>query len=143
MTQEDKKLLLIDLCARLPYGVIVKNDKLGIEGKLLTVSNYQPACGYILTDIASGNQEYTLIEDVKPYLRPMSSMTEEERKELKEISDEYLDKWMSVNDPSVRCELDAKISSKRAEFYNSHYLDWNGIIGNVALEAPSDMYKIE
>lgn len=137
MTQEEKQLLLRDLCARLPYGVII-NKKVCHSHRLEE-----------LIDISYGQKTNEIyvngypIKQSKPYLRPMSSMTEEERKELKEISDEYLDKWMSVNDPSVRCELDAKISSKRAEFYNSHYLDWNGIIGNVALEAPSDMYKIE
>ena len=66
MTQEEKDLLLKDLCARLPYGVIVqyKGHNTIIKNKLLTGSDLD--C----------NMEY-----YKPYLRPMSSMTEKERKE--------------------------------------------------------------
>lgn len=121
MTETQGRQLLKELSARLPYGVIVKNDKLGIEGKLLTVSNYQPACGYILTDIASGNQEYTLIEDVKPYLRPLSSMTEEE-------------KWEEQN----------TVMKFLQDFYNERHLDYRGLIEKgLALEAPEGMYKTE
>ena len=66
MTQEDKQLLLKDLCGRLPYGVIceIYNEKCAITEKLLFggISHF--------ADDTIG---------VKPYLRPMSSMTEEER----------------------------------------------------------------
>lgn len=149
MTQEEEKqLLLKDLCARLSYGVIVRISSesdvcLYVSTSTLdidTLHKYMLDGGYYKNGLFYKTPGFQLL----PYLRPTSSMTEEEKKELKEISDEYLDKWMSVNDPSVRCELDAKISSKRAEFYNSHHLDWNGLIEKgVALEAPSDMYKIE
>jgi len=131
MTQEEKQLLLKDLCARLPYNVICK-----LSVKDVNVS--------ITVQLDLGGLEHFIVGtmDVLPYLRPMSSMTDEEKKKLKEISDEYLDQWMSANDPSVRWKLDANNSSKRAEFYNSHYLDWNGLIEkSLALEAPADMYK--
>ena len=66
MNKKDKELLLKDLCARLPYGVIVE-DRNGTH-----TLNY-------------GNTElYT--EHIKPYLRPLSSMTKEEYEELKEIA---------------------------------------------------------
>ena len=149
MEDYEKELLLKDLCARLSYEVIVKNDKLGIEGKLLTVSDYQPACGYILTDIASGNQEYTLIEDVKPYLRPTSSMTDEERKIYKSFFSigeyscggslygkeyEYID---SDSDDIVQC-------ISLIDWLNEHYFDYRGLIEKgLAIEAPEGMYKTE
>ena len=122
MTQEEERLLLKDLCARVPYGIIVRNDKLGIEGELLTISNYQPACGYILTDYASGNQEYTLIEDIKPYLRPMSSMTEEEEVQYNMT---YGTVW----------------TIESLDWLNAHHFDYRNLIKNgLALEAPKDMY---
>lgn len=85
MTQEDKELLLEDLCARLPYGV-----KLQCGGVLIgeTHQRYmKERCDttlYSITEVYDNcyviNGRYDLIE-VKPYLRPMYSMTEEEFKE--------------------------------------------------------------
>ena len=68
MTQEDKELLLKDLCARLPYGLIIQ------------VSDWTP----LDTELKVGHISRLMNEDlkIKPYLRPMSSMTEEEKKEL-------------------------------------------------------------
>ena len=65
---------------------------------------------------------------IKPYLRPMSSMTDEEKEELKQISNDYLDEWENAKTPIERLKLDAKVSYKRAVFYNSHHLDWNDLI---------------
>ena len=64
MTREDKQLLLVDLCARLPYGV--KIDK-ALYGS--TTLNER--------DIESFRKGFD--DTLKPYLRPMSSMTEEEK----------------------------------------------------------------
>ena len=64
MKEEDKELLLKDLCARLPYGVIVK-DRNGVH------------------TLTPGNNEFINLFNgkcnIKPYLRPMSSMTYEEK----------------------------------------------------------------
>lgn len=70
MTQEEKDLLLEDLCARLPYGVICDS---GITiGKL---------CG---SDIDKLINKKSIC--VKPYLRPISSMTEEEKDYIKNVA---------------------------------------------------------
>ena len=78
MNQEDKQLLFQDLCARLPYGVIC--NRLGQAKKLLSVSPYKVYC------LELDNGEYMpgeyKVEDIKPYLRPMSSMTSQEWCEL-------------------------------------------------------------
>lgn len=71
MTQEEKQLLLVDLSARLPYGVKVitsvggeiRNDKEQLNFAQLSLFE----SGY---------------EEVKPYLFPMSSMTEEQKTDL-------------------------------------------------------------
>lgn len=84
MKKEDKKLLIKDLCVRLPYGVKVhaKYTDLGetieVDGivKMVDVDEfvgieimYDTSSSYICVDI----------EDVKPYLFPLSSMTEEQK----------------------------------------------------------------
>lgn len=74
MTQEQEELLLKDLCARLPYGVILNCCE--IVSEPLTLISYK---GLI-------NNDYD-IDEVKPYLFPLSSMTEEQKNELTEIID--------------------------------------------------------
>lgn len=66
MKPEDKELLLKDLCARLPYGVFMGNKEWNRKPYQLTCDEIQ----YMMM-----SDDY---EDV-PYLRPMSSMTEEEK----------------------------------------------------------------
>ena len=74
MTQEQKELLLQDLCARLPYGVIVnvKGFDYDYNSKLTQIYN-GVGCSIQVTT----NMPYD-IEQVKPYLFPLSSMTDED-----------------------------------------------------------------
>lgn len=80
MTQEEKDLVLKDICARLPYGVICQ-----MEDKMRFIGEESPYYDYILSK--------RLIEFlrrhkgfyIKPYLRQMSSMTKEEEDELCEL----------------------------------------------------------
>lgn len=101
MTQEDKELLLKDLSARLPYDVICY-WRIGSEltlnlteynGQLTCInkveiedsSDYYYDCYFNICNDFNGNSfqnEDVPIEIVKPYLRPMSSMTEKEKEEL-------------------------------------------------------------
>ena len=73
MTQDEKRLLLVDLSARLPYGVILKCCNL-VGEKL-----------YIIDSNGLVNNDYDL-EEVKPCLFPLSSMTGEQLLELASIS---------------------------------------------------------
>lgn len=95
MTQKDKQLLqllLVDLCARLPYGVMVD-----YENHIYILNEIDPACkdiDYITVRIQDIERlmcaRSVLIENIKPYLRPMSSMTEEECDEWAQLeSDEW------------------------------------------------------
>lgn len=68
MKQEDKDLLLQDLCARLPYGLFVNIN--GIK----CILQPHDISDFIKCDI-----------DIKPYLFPLSSMTEEQKKEYKQF----------------------------------------------------------
>lgn len=90
MTQEDKELLLQDLCARLPYKVKVhfkfepdRGEMFESYGILESINNYSQVeinsdklCGQLLS------LEYN---EVKPYLFPLSSMTEEQYNEFFEF----------------------------------------------------------
>ena len=80
MTQEEKKLLLKDLCARVYYGVLfmVHNDEINEPVKLLSINPKRDKPLEINDGYDENSSTYWNIEDVKPYLRPMSSMTEEE-----------------------------------------------------------------
>lgn len=85
MTQEQKDLLIKDLCARLPYGV--KIDNMGVACILTSINNKYRII--VESDEVDKNSNFNLtkldileIEDIKPYLFPMSSMTEEQRTEF-------------------------------------------------------------
>ena len=81
MTQEDKQLLFKDLCARLPYGIKVQYDSQTC--KLVTTNDDYTVLllgedGYV-PNIEDGL--FLDIEKVKPYLRSMDDMTDDEKKE--------------------------------------------------------------
>ena len=78
MTQEEKNLLLKDLCARLPYGVMVQ-DELGRINKLV-IGNADLIRLYYNDFSIYGENSLSL-----PFLRPLSSITEEELDEVQEI----------------------------------------------------------
>lgn len=79
MKQEDKNLLLQDLCARLPYGVKCSHPY-GI-GKLESIAKEEHG---IDVTFETPDDNYYSIDDCKPYLFPMSSMTEEQKKFFKD-----------------------------------------------------------
>ena len=105
MTQEDKNLLLKDLSARLPYGVkaYVKNwsklDRKYYEG-VYTVESTHPSLNTVLAysdkfsvEVIVGYDDY----DIKPYLFPMSEMTEEQYNQyVKYSAIESID-WLNKN----------------------------------------------
>ena len=126
MRQEDKELLLKDLCARLPYGVKIQVP-------------YEDGSGYFDETVWEVNNEGPFYvngwgieyEYVKPYLFPLSSMTEEQKKEYQYITE----RWM--NDPVYSI-------SDSIDWLNKNHFDYRGLIEKgLALEAPEEMYKTE
>ncbi len=80
MTKENKELLFKDLCVRLPYHIRLKvwlKDRTTEEGVLNLEHNY--------SDVLRDTFYYNKIIDIKPYLRSMSLMSEEERKEVETL----------------------------------------------------------
>ena len=81
MTQEDKELLLKDLCARLPYGVkVLVDNKCWCDFNGRTPSKITFDNCYRLLFLG------TKLGYVKPYLFPLSSMTEEQKEELRQMN---------------------------------------------------------
>lgn len=93
MTKEDKQLLLRDLCARLPYGVKIQVE--GLERDIIkdkgirTLASVLPLRNAVEYDNHGANFGVN-IEQVKPYLRPMSSMTEDEKVKYLDLLAEFI-----------------------------------------------------
>ena len=143
MTKEDKELLLKDISARLPYGVkcIVTKSRTeegqkGDVGKIGWVSLEGVDC------IGDREPFFSEFGNFKPYLIPLSSMTEEQKKYI-------TDRW-GIND-----EFDFEINPDWGEYFvelgdivdfidwlNKNHFDYRGLIEKgLAIEAPKDMYK--
>ena len=107
MTREDKELLLKDLCARLPYNVICKvefRESGEYKSKNMFLSGIFTDEAYFTTESGSiYSNEY------KPYIFPLSSISKET---LEEIS----------------AYIDIKNIYVALEFFNSHHIDYRGLI---------------
>ena len=145
MKQEDRQLLLKDLCTRLPYGVIVdyKENEFEIPHWKINVIYPETMDGWIGYDekvgvgSKSGSRPFN-IGEYKPFLRPMSSMTEEEEKEYRKTMDKYIS---NSDDFSKYTEYSWTIDT--FDFLNAHHLDYRDLISKgLAFEAPKDMYKL-
>ena len=123
MTQEEKDLVLCDLCARLPYGVI----------GLYSWKNREPynreLTGCLFDELKS-SWDSTEDSQFSPYLRPLSSMTEEELYEVQEIlgkEAEIRDGFISIIGSSINSftylELQAVF-----EWFNTYHFDYRGLI---------------
>lgn len=116
MTQKEKQLLLKDLCARLPYGVKVHFE--GWNPEKLSEVNLEE-------DVYNGMGGIPL-----PYLRPMSSMTEEEKEEYKQFLEDIEGYAYSID------------CVPQIDWLYEHHLDFRGLIPKgLALEAPIEMYN--
>ena len=136
MNEQDKQLLLKDLCARLPYEVKVKtfNNVAKVIG-IVNRKGVKRATNYI--DVLTNEQTYP-IEYIRPYLRPMSSMTKEEIIEFNNIPS-------TKNYTIVKDDLPWDVSNhKQIGWLNAHHFDYRGLIEKgLALVAPDNMYSNE
>ena len=160
MTQEDKELLLKDLCMRLPYGVNAICDVSSFELFDELRENNGRKCFIDINSIHGDKVEFWDEEGyldwwmplcyIRPYLRPMSSMTEEE---LKELNEKYGNiAYFFIQEPPYYHGLQAQHSdigsveisefSTIYDWLNAHHFDYRGLIEKgLALEVPEGMYK--
>lgn len=122
MTQEQKDLLLKDLCARLPYGV--KIDNMG-EPSMLASINHQYRI-IVKTAEIDENSSFNLpkldvleIEDVRPYLFPLSSMTEEQKEEYVSLQQRVIYNSRGLVNLDVM---------EYTDWCYKHHIDINGLI---------------
>ena len=150
MTQEDKELLLKDLCARLPYKVKGQAVSDGEIYRISSIISVSPS-GEALLMLDDNNIDFVTLEQTKPYLRPMSSMTEEERKELNGIGFivPLYDGCFGV-DMRAYCKNGQPHYRRFSDFstiedwLNEHHFDYRGLIEKgLALEAPEGMYDFK
>ena len=135
MKQENKELLLKDLCARLPYGV--KVSKVAENW----TSDPHPIRSINLNNIIVEDGEFEDgtpdidiwdYEEIKPYLFPLSSMTEEQKKDLRRMDafvnsfgqicfstyDDYGHELMPTFEDTIRVE----------NWLNANHFDYRGLI---------------
>lgn len=133
MTLQDKKLLLKDFCARLPYQLKVKVDNDKEPYTLLAINANNKICviGQQFDNVYATSK--VKIDAIKPYLRPMSSMTEEESAELSNIIGEWFDKelFYLTEEPFLEYALSRinySISPLLFDFLNANHFDYRGLI---------------
>ena len=125
MTLEERELVIKDLCGRLPYGVKVK---FGEGGANVTLQSFM-LNNFMMFDNV----------EIKSYLRPMKSMTEEERVQFESSSCVV---WNDDIDTHTYEERKIYSQCLAFDWLNAHHFDYRGLIGKgLALEAPEDMYK--
>lgn len=169
MTPEERKLLITDLTSRIEYGVICLIERVDDFGPIHRNEKLTGFCneerGYFYFDFCYGlNVDFA--EKVKPYLRSLKNMTDDEKDELltklvgkrhkhlfkikkngevAEIDDRKAKQWNSIENMHFEyiCFTPKSINTYM-EFMYSHHFDINGLIKKgLALEAPVDMYKTE
>jgi hypothetical protein len=122
MTQKDE-LLLKDLCSRLPYGV-----KVQYEDGIFTIDYISATYEEVKLNTPDN---YTIdVLEVKPYLFPFLSMTEEQLYELREIfgfeiefSNGFIELSTFHHNKLGYLEMDAMF-----EWFNKNHFDYRGLI---------------
>ena len=109
---ENKQLLLTDLCARLPYVIVHTWYNKPLDIKCIGVDLYTNT---INLDIPDDDNAKVYIDNCKPYLRPMSSMTEEEYEELKQ--------YALVDNEGIPGDIPAYV-----DWLNKNMFDYRGLI---------------
>ena len=142
MKQEDKELLLKDLCARLPYGLMFQSchSEGGIEGK----GTFDFEIGDDVT--LSKLKQLCELNNNKPYLRPISSMTEEEKHDLlvTVVGNEGVEYFQVLPDGTIDntdeatqdlnkfnihwINFDKDTVTLYLNWLNEHYFDYHGLI---------------
>ena len=138
----DKELLLKDLCARLPYGIKFLRESWNFE------TDQEMSVIEVLEDIDKdgyiNNTKVYKVEDIKPYLFPLSSMTDKQAKEMQEIigNPNYacimrktggLELWLESVDTDPTIWLDTIFEVQ--DWLNKNHFDYRNLIDkNLAID---------
>lgn len=131
--QDEKEILIKELCEKFPYELKVKV----YDSEIDTLVSIEIIGNYI--GIRTINHSFLQLEDIKPILRPMSDMTEEEKNEFETMNwrvDEY-----QYNEPWC-FSGDGKDVVKGIQWLNKHHFDYKHLISTwLAIEADKETYK--
>ena len=139
MTKEDRNLLLIDLCARLPYNI-----KVCYDNKVCTIDAFA-GNSFIISETPDAVAIITYPKDIKPYLFPLSSMREEMLEELNAngffkyrdtiANVSHLENKNGINE-EIYTYIDIECISFLIEYFHSHHIDYRGLINKgLAIDA--------
>ena len=140
MKLKERDLLTKEIMTRIPYGTRFAIKPTNPDYDLPYSGNHRVETVYIREDgeynFCFENHGYVLgVENIKPYLRPMSSMTEEEDHEFAMLqTDFYKDGWLY---PMVATNI--------IKWLNEHHFDYSQpslIESGLAKEAPYGMYGV-
>lgn len=142
MTQKDKELLIKDLCARIPYGVKVK-----YKNEIFGVEHVCPMYEEVKFDT---HETWTVdVSDIKPYLFPISSMTEEQKEEYYSLADDVTIKpgqgsYFGIKIHCIKLGISNNphegvwdwIDLNAIDWLNKNHFDYRGLIEKgIALDA--------
>lgn len=130
MNKQENRLLIKVICEMMPYGIIVhrKSDNRDLE--------------FMYTDPMENMDHFvhcfdsqSKLDDMELYLRPMSSMTDEEYNDLCMYCS-----WVWHNDSENLTKI--RGDYKCYDWLDAHHFDYRGLIEKgLALEAPKGMYE--
>ena len=112
MNREEKYLVIDDISGRIPHGVVFKTDW---GNKTLKGIQYDYVNTLLYFGVCDSTNKIieTYVSEVKPYLFPISSMTDEQDKELHAILED---------------KSDDEFEYKVVDFYNKNHIDYRGLI---------------
>lgn len=147
MKEQEKQILLQDLCARLPHKLHCRVFRLNGDIKENDDILYGVIGDNVVT-LKSDKDECLMYYQIKPYLRPMSSMTEEEKKEFIHYASYEIEELVNGRHyeyylmDSVGTPEEPTCNPDAIDWLNAHYFDHRGLIEmGLALEAPEGMYE--
>lgn len=127
MTKEEKQLLLEDLCGRLPYYTELYSNVADGNWAILTP--------VVISNLMSPTDKLV----IKPYLRPMNSMTDEERLYFYRNSSKT---YILVDEKNIITKPFYVYTIHLIDYLNAHHFDYRGLIEKgLAVEAPEGMYE--
>ena len=127
MKQEDKELLLKDLCGHLLHGVKVRYSS-PKEFRTCTLHSINPT--YNTVDLWSKDACFTSVDisKIKPYLYPLSSMTEEQKEEFRNKFDINIDISKIFDGIDFCGSISFRTISEIIDWLNENHFDYRGLI---------------
>ena len=130
MTQEEKELLVKDLCGRLPYDIVINDE----YGDYINVNIHNANIEHLIDRVVSGLD--------KMVLRKLSSMTEEEEAEIANILEEVYDFTFRTEELPEMIPMQETFPMASIDWFYEKGFDIRGLIPKgFALEAPEGMYN--